>query len=74
MHLLQLAPFSDPMYLGWSMTRTPHWESKPCKTKVALLDAQRALQMIAWRGGKAEQGLDLFSKKEIIKAIKDIIY
>ena len=27
--------------------RTPHWESKPCKTKVALLDAQRALQMIA---------------------------
>ena len=27
--------------------RTPHWESKPCKTKVALLDAQRALQMVA---------------------------
>ncbi|MDA0316528.1 MAG: alpha/beta hydrolase [Bacteroidetes bacterium] len=27
--------------------RTPHWESKQCKTKVALLDAQRALQMIA---------------------------
>ena len=26
--------------------RTPHWESKLCKTKVALLDAQRALQMI----------------------------
>jgi len=29
------------------MYRTPHWESKPCKTKVALLDAQRALQMVA---------------------------
>ena len=29
------------------MYRTPHWESKPCKTKVALLDAQRALQIIA---------------------------
>ena len=29
------------------IARTPHWESKPCKTKVALLDAQRALQMIA---------------------------
>lgn len=27
--------------------RTPHQESKPCKTKVDLLDAQRALQMIA---------------------------
>lgn len=29
------------------MYRTPHWKSKPCKTKVALLDAKRALQMIA---------------------------
>ena len=29
------------------MYRTPHWESKPCKTKVALLDAQRALQIMA---------------------------
>ena len=28
------------------MYRTPHWESEPCKNKVALLDAQRALYIL----------------------------
>ena len=46
--------------------RTPHWESKPCKTKVALLDAQRALQIIAenakqWNIDNAKIGIIGFS-------------
>ena len=28
------------------MYRTPYWESEPCKSKVALLDAQRALYIL----------------------------
>ena len=28
------------------MYRTPYWEPKPCKSKVALLDAQRAMRII----------------------------
>jgi len=48
------------------MYRTPHWESKPCKTKVALLDAQRALQIIAenakqWNIDSAKIGIIGFS-------------
>lgn len=46
--------------------RTPHWEPKPCKTKVALLDAQRALQIIAenakkWNIDNAKIGIIGFS-------------
>ena len=46
--------------------RTPHRESKPCKTKVAMLDAQRALQMIAenakkWNIDKSKIGIIGFS-------------
>lgn len=48
------------------MYRTPHWESKPCKTKVALLDAQRGLQIIAknakqWNIDNAKIGIIGFS-------------
>ena len=48
------------------MYRTPHWESKPCKTKVALLDAQRAIQIIAenakqWNIDSAKIGIIGFS-------------
>lgn len=46
--------------------RTPHWEPKPCKTKVALLDAQRALQIIVenakqWNIDSAKIGIIGFS-------------
>lgn len=48
------------------MYRTPYWESKPCKTKVALLDAQRGLQIIAenakqWNIDNAKIGIIGFS-------------
>ena len=46
--------------------RTPHWEPNPCKTKVALLDAQRGLQIIAenakkWNINNAKIGIIGFS-------------
>ena len=34
------------------MFRTPYWEPKPCKSIVALLDAQRAMRIIRQRSSK----------------------
>ena len=34
------------------MYRTPYWEPEPCKNKVALMDAQRAMQIIRKRSSQ----------------------
>ena len=34
------------------MYRSPYWEPKPCKSKVALLDAQRAMRIIRQRSSQ----------------------
>ena len=34
------------------MYRSPYWEPKPCKSKVALLDAQRAMRVIRQRASQ----------------------